>query len=270
MDQVQKIELSPEEETLLITLYTKATACPSTILADEKAHEILERVDYDYAKLRVPTGTRLTVCLRAKKFDQYVEEFLSAHPRGTVLHLGCGLDTRFVRVDDGQVQWYDLDLPGVIKLRENFFEETDRYHMIPSSVTALEWMESIPRPGEAVLVIAEGLLMYLEEEQVKALIRKLKERYPGCTLAFDAFSTLTARNVRRNPSLRATGAVIRWGIDDPRQIEGWAEGIRLLEEWYFVQSEYIREFGLTSRMMFKLAGFFPVANKAHRILKFEL
>lgn len=270
MKAKQKIRLSPEEETLLITLYSRVAACPGSILADEKAQAVFAQVDFDFEQLHVPTGTRLTVCLRARKFDDIVVEFLGEHPRGTVLHLGCGLDTRYFRVDNGKTEWYDLDFPSVIELRGKFFQESERYHTIPSSVTDLAWIDTVPQPEDGALILAEGLLMYLDEEQVIALIGRLKSRFPGSILAFDAFSSLTARNIHRNPSMKATGAVVRWGIDDPEQIERWVEGVQLLEEWYFVQSEHIRAFGAFNRMMFKLAGLFPAANKAHRILQYKL
>lgn len=270
MEDQQKILLPPKEETLLITLYSRAATCPESILADENAQAVFAQVDFDFEQLHVPTGTRLTICLRARKFDDIVVEFLDEHPRGLVLHLGCGLDTRYFRVDNGKTEWYDLDFPSVIELREKFFQETERYHTIPSSVTDMAWIEKIPKTDDAALILAEGLLMYLEEDQVLSLIDRLKSRFPGSILAFDAFSTLTARNIHRNPSMKATGATVRWGIDEPEQIERWVEGVQLLEEWFFVQSEHIRAFGIFNRMIFKLAGLFSVANKAHRILQYKL
>lgn len=270
METKEKIQLSPEEETMLITLYSKVSSCPQGILSDPKAPEIFKRVDYEFSELNVPLGTRLTVCLRARQFDDYVRRFLERHPQGVVLHLGCGLDTRCARVDNGQVNWYDLDLPEVIDLRRKFFEEGLRYHMIPSSVTDLRWLEQAPDGEGPVFIAAEGLMMYLEEAQVKELILALHQRYPGSQLAFDAFSTLTARRVGANPSLRRTGAVIRWGIDDAYQIERWAPGIRLEEEWYFTDSAYIDRFGLGVRITFLLAGLFKTAKKAHRVLLYTL
>ena len=41
------------------------------------------------------------------------------NPQAAVVHLGCGLDTRFERVDNGQVEWFDLDIPDVMALRES-------------------------------------------------------------------------------------------------------------------------------------------------------
>jgi O-methyltransferase involved in polyketide biosynthesis len=99
----EKIRLTPEQETLLITFYSKALGCPDSLFADEKSREILEQIDYDFSQLKVPVGTRLTVCIRAKKIDDYVRGFLADHPKGFVLHLGCGLDSRYTRVDNGDV-----------------------------------------------------------------------------------------------------------------------------------------------------------------------
>jgi len=268
--QKEKVRLTAEEETLLITLYAKAYGCPRAFFDDEKARQVIGQINYDFASLKVPTGTRLTVCLRAKKLDEYISEFLSKNPRGTVLHLGCGLDSRCVRVEIGEAQWYDLDLPEVIAIREKFFERTDNYHMIPASVTSFEWMNIVTHKDQGVFVVAEGLLMYLGEEGVKSLVLKLQEEFPGCELAFDAFSTLTARNIKQHPSLKKTGAVVAWGIDDPREIESWGEEIRLMEEWFFTQAEEIKLLSLGNRLMFRVSGMFSLAKKAHRILYYQL
>lgn len=187
-----------------------------------------------------------------------------------MLHLGCGLDSRYTRVDNGYVEWYDLDLPDVIDLRRTFYTETETYHMIPSSVTELGWIDHIPPRGRPVLAIAEGLLMYLQEAEVKALICALQAAFPGCELIFDAYSVLTAKSAKQHPSLQKTGAVIHWGIDDAAELEKWADGIRLKEEWYFSQAEDLNKLGLGYRLGFRLAGLFKTAQKAHRILYYNL
>ena len=268
----EKILLTEEQETLLIPLYSKAMESqrPDPILVDEKAQEILEHVEYDFARLKIPRNTAVTLCIRAKKMDEYTREFLANHPPAVVLHLGCGLDSRYTRVNPVRVDWYDLDMPEVIEFRRKFYEGTDAYHVIPSSVTDLGWIDSISPRGRPVLVIAEGLFMYLKEAEVKALVLKLKEAFPGCDLVFDAYSVLTANSAKNHPSLKKTGAVIHWGIDDPTEIEHWAEGIRLKEEWYFSQAEDIEKLGSGFRVAFKIAGIFPAANKAHRILYYNL
>lgn len=272
MDAIQdraRITLTPEQETLLIPLYAKAQP-GNPIFYDLKAHEILDRVDYDFTSLKVPYKTVVLVCQRAKKLDAVTREFLLGNTGGVVLHLGCGLDGRFWRVDNGTVDWYDLDMPPVVDLRRRFYPESERYHLIPSSVTNLEWMARVEAVERPVLAVAEGLLMYLAEADVHSLLLQLRQTFPGCRLIADVFSRATARSATRHSSLKQTGASIGWGIDDPREIEAWSQGIRLIEEWYFTQDPDLSQLSAGYRLAYKLAGLFKMVQRAHRIVYFQL
>jgi O-methyltransferase involved in polyketide biosynthesis len=264
-----KIALTPEQETLLITLYAKAQP-GNPLFFDPQARKLLERVDYDFARLQVPYKTVVLVCQRTRKLDATARAFLAEHPAAVVLHLGCGLDARFWRVDNGQVEWYDLDMPSVAELRQQFFPGQDRYHLIAASVTDLAWIDTVAAQGRPVLVIAEGLLMYLDEADVKRLFLRLGQAFPGCQLAADVFSRLTARSASRHPSLKQTGAHIGWGIDDPRELATWAPGIRLMEEWYFTQDPALARLGWGYRLAYKLAGAFSMVRRAQRIVQYRL
>jgi len=269
MDEKTKVTLTLEQETLLITLYAKAQ--PGNLLFfDPKAYEILKQVDYDFTRLHVPYKTVILVCQRAKKLDAVTRDFLAEYHGGVVLHLGCGLDSRFWRLDNGEVEWYDLDMRPAIELRQRFYPVSERYHQIPSSVTDLEWMEMVEATGRPVLVVAEGLLMYLSEADVKRLLLRLREAFPSCRLIADVFSRMTARTATKHPSLRHTGAAIGWGIDDPYEIEGWSQGIQLLEEWFFAQDPDLNRLSLDYRLAYKLAGALQMVNRAHRIVYYQL
>jgi len=269
MNDKTKITLTPEQETLLIVLYAKAQP-GNPLFFDPKARDILERVDYDFTRLRVPYKTIVLVCQRAKKLDVVARAFLDEHANGVVLHLGCGLDSRFWRVDNGQVEWYDLDMQPVIELRRQFYAEHERYHPIASSVTDLEWTNEVATKDRPVLIMAEGLLMYLAEADVKRLFLRLREVFPGCRLIADVFSRMTARSATKHPSLKQTGASIGWGIDNPHEVEGWAQGIRLLEEWYFTQDPDLKRLNPGYRLAYKLAGMFKMVQRAHRIVYYQL
>ena len=261
--------LTEEQETLLVPLFCRAQD-DNAILLDEKAKEIVQELDFDFDKLAIPRKTCVTLCLRAQRLDEYTRSFLSASAHAVVVQLGCGLDSRFLRTDNGYVVWYDLDMAPVIGLRQKYFTETDRYHMLSASATDLDWVDTISTADRPVLVIAEGLLMYLREDDIRALVLRLQRAFPDCHLVFDAFSTMTARRVGAHPSLKKTGAHVQWGIDDSALIEGWGEGIRLREEWSFTQAKGIGDLGMGYRLGFKLAGLFPAARRAHRILYYEL
>jgi O-methyltransferase involved in polyketide biosynthesis len=268
MNAKEIVTLTQEQETLLIPLYAKAQENP--VLDDDKARQILAGVQYDFRQLKVPQKTVVTLRIRALQLDDYTRRFLAAHPNALVLHLGCGLDSRCERVAAPQALWVDLDLPDVIALRRKFYAESECYRMLAASVTDLGWMESVPAGGRAVLVVAEGLLMYLHEKEVRSLVLALQQHYPGCELVFDAFSRLTAARIQAHPSLQKTGASIHWGIDDPQAIETWGPGIRLVEEWFFSQSPAIAHLDWFYRTMFRLTASIPAAQKAQRLLYFQL
>lgn len=263
------ITLTPEQETLLIPLYAKAQP-GNPLFYDPKAAEILQLVDYDFSQLNVPYKTVILVCQRAKKIDAITRDFLAEFPEGLVLHLGCGLDGRFWRVDNGKVEWYDLDMQPVIELRNRFFPKGERYHLITSSVTDLEWMAEVKEANRTALVIAEGLLMYLNEADVRQLVLRLQENFAGCRLIADVFSRMTARSATQHPSLKQTGAAIGWGIDDPHEIEAWSPGIHLIEEWFFTQDPDLDRLSLGYRLAYKLAGKFKMVQRAHRIVYYQL
>jgi O-methyltransferase involved in polyketide biosynthesis len=267
----QKIRLSQEKETLLVPLYSKAVESQRIrpLIIDPKAEAILGEIEYDFRELHVPKQTLVTLAMRAKKLDSYVCDYVNQTENPVVIHLGCGLDSRILRVKPAKGEWYDLDYPDVIELRKKFYDETAHYHMLPSSVTDYSWLDQVKGNGPAC-IIAEGLLMYLHEEDVKQLFIHLRKRMPHSEIAFDAYSRLTAKGANNHPSIKKTGAKIHWGIDNPKQIESWGSGIHLLEEWYFTDSEDIRLLGSWDKALFKIMGLFPAAKKAHRILHFRL
>jgi O-methyltransferase involved in polyketide biosynthesis len=258
--------------SFFVPLYGKAEESrrATPILSDPKAEEILKQVNYDFRKLRVPVQSRTTLAMRAKKLDDFARAYLAAAPaQPLVLHLGCGLDSRILRVGSPPVPWYDLDYPDVIELRRQFYAETATYHLLGSSVTDYAWMEAVPA-GRAAMIVAEGLLMYLRPDDVRELVVRLGQRFPGSELAFDAFSLLTVSRINRHPSIKKTGAEIHWGLDDPREIEGWAPGIQLLEAWPFTASPDIGKLDPAFRVLFRIMGLIPAAQKAHRIFRFRL
>jgi len=263
------VTLTEAQETLLIPLCCKAQT-ENHIFVDPHARDILDRVDYDFRRLKVPKKTCVLIWMRARQIDTYARKFLRDHPESLVLHLGCGLDARFLRLDNGEVEWHDLDMPDVIELRRQFFDESDRYRMISSSVTDLSWIDRIDAVGRPVLVIAEGLLMYLSKSEVRALVLRLRDAFPGCRLVCDVFSTMTAKRATAHPSLKRTGATIGWGIDDPHDMEQWADGICLIEEWFFSQSPAVAQLTPGYRFIYRLTAHIQMVRSAHRLLYYAL
>lgn len=177
--------------TLLGTLYLRAyeSRSPRSILRDHYAAEALDRIAYDEPKLAKrlnPKANQFLVALRAKQLDRWTTEFLDQHPDATVLQLGCGLDSRVLRLDmPATVRWFDVDLPDVMAVRRQLFDERDGYRMIAASVNEQDWLDELPT-DKPTLIIAEGLFPYLRPEDVRALTQRLTDRFPEGELLFDA------------------------------------------------------------------------------------
>ncbi|WP_328732568.1 class I SAM-dependent methyltransferase [Streptomyces caniferus] len=210
-----KVRLTGEKETLLATLYGRAVDCRSKnpILGDTLAADTVRRLDYDFRKMRLSAGDAAGVALRARQLDIWTARFLARHEEATVVHLGCGLDSRVQRLDPGPgVRWYDIDYPEVIALRRELYPERAGYTTVPSSVTDPAWTARVPS-DRPTMIVAEGLLMYLTEEDGTALLRRLMARVPSGALAFDAFSGFAIRAQRLNRAVVKAGARLHWGTD---------------------------------------------------------
>jgi methyltransferase (TIGR00027 family) len=218
------------EWTNLVTLYLRAYESRSRrpILGDHIAAEAVDRIDYDFKRIHrtsLPASNQYLVALRAKQLDDWCAAFLARHADAVVLHLGCGLDGRGFRLaPPPSVLWFDLDQPAVIELRRRLYDDTDSYRMIGSSVTDPQWLDHIPT-GRPTLVVAEGLLMYLQESEVRQLLERLTDRFDSGELLFDTLSALAPRL-----SKVLTRGIITWGIRDARDIETWNPRLRFLEQ----------------------------------------
>lgn len=224
-----RVHLGPVQETLLIPLYGRSceTQRANGLLADPAAVAIVEALDYDFTKWR--RAHSLTgVCLRTLMFDEDVQAFLEAHPTGTVVEIGCGLNTRYERLDNGTATWFELDLPDSVALRRHFFEETPRRRMLPANATDTAWMDTVHCTGGPWCFVSEAVLIYLEASQVEVVVRNLAARFPGAWLVMDT-ATARMRDGQRSHDVMRTlspASWFRWACDNPSTIESWGAQLR--------------------------------------------
>jgi methyltransferase (TIGR00027 family) len=256
------------EWTNLCTLYLRAyeSRSPAPILGDTAAAEAVDRIEYDWVRMHRamrPGTNQYMVTMRAKLFDDWCTDFLHRHPNAVVLHLGCGMDTRAFRLHPPEtVQWFDLDQPNVIALRHKLYDDRAGYRMIGSSVTDEAWLDEIPT-DRPMLMVAEGLVMYLTEPEVRRLLQRLTDRFGNGELAFDTTSPMGPRL-----SKVLTKSITKWGIRDTHEIEQWNARLRFLEQtsvgalceripsapvrllWRLVYATPIRNFDVLNRFAF--------------------
>jgi O-methyltransferase involved in polyketide biosynthesis len=123
---------------------------------------------------RVKSSLVEHIALRAKKYDAYILDFLERFPEAAVVNIGCGLDHRFERVDNGKITFYDLDLPDIMNIKRQIFPEKERYIQLSVSVFDFEWIGHIQ--NDHVMLVAEGVFMYCREQDVRTLFFKLQEK----------------------------------------------------------------------------------------------
>ena len=271
--EAPKIRLTKEKETYLATLYGKAldAAMEHPILGDQLAADAVARIDYDFTQLKLPQGAEITLPLRAWHFDQWTRAFLAAHPSSTVLHLGCGLDTRVYRIDPGaKVRWFDVDFPDVIVLRKQLYPERNGYRMISSSVTDLAWLNEIP--GDTpVFVVAEGLVMYLREHDGTALFRRITEQFPSGQIVFDGYSRAMVRLVSRLTTVRGAKIKLVWGVGDPHDLEKQVPRLHLVESVSFLTMPELASRGIksgSSWAMYRILSRLPFYRNLVRHLRY--
>lgn len=264
------IHLEKEMETLLITLYSKAKMSETgQIIRDRMAENAVGNIEYDFKRLDVNKKTQIFMALRSAIMDDFTKGYLNAHPTAAVLHLGCGLDFRYDRLGRPDCAWYDLDYPEVIAIKREFCEETAQYRLIASSVNDLTWLDGLPEKDE-VLVIAEGLTMYLSEEELSRLFTAINGKFRDATYIFDVYSLLSVRlaQKRYNPLLNRTGAQIKWGIDEPERLSRF--GLSFSKSLYINDARFVKTIkSVYLRFMFKLMAGVKAANNAMRILVCE-
>jgi O-methyltransferase involved in polyketide biosynthesis len=258
------VDLSGPAQTMLTTLYCKALDADfdQPILGDDFAKAAVGRIDYDWPDLGVAERWTPLVTVRTAQYDIWASQFLAVHPHATVIHLGCGLDSRVFRLDPGlDVEWFDVDYPDVIALREKLFPARPGYHLVATSATDPSWLDRIPAERPALL-LAEGISMYLTEPEGVALLQHVVDRFPSGELQIDFYNWLTVRSQRTHKLQRQSGSTLYWAVNGPSDILDRVTGIRLLAAVTFFDAPTFRRTSTGFRLAGRLVRAVPPLRRA--------
>ena len=215
---------------MLVPLYCRAVESrrKRPVLEDPMAVEMVESIDWDFQ--RFGQRRRVLGCaLRSAMFDVWIQEFLRCNPEGTVVEIGAGLNTRFERLDNGRLHWFDLDLPDAVELRRRFFTDSDRRTTIAGSVLETGWIAAVRQSPGPYFLVAETVLVYLEEPQVKAALAQIAAGFPQLSIALDTVGRRAIHAGNKDFVRRKMAARFTWTCDDPSDIERWNIGLRLVQ-----------------------------------------
>ncbi|MFJ4653328.1 class I SAM-dependent methyltransferase [Nocardia sp. NPDC088792] len=265
-----RLTLNQLEETLLITLWAKALDSKFAIpmLGDTRSAEIADRIDYDFATLKIKDSLTYETALRSKKLDDAVRAFTAAHPDAVVLDLGCGLDPRMDRCQPtAGIDWYDVDFPDVVALRPEFLPEPS--HLVGADVTTADWLAGIPRDRPA-MIVAEGLIPFLPGDAFQVLARTLTTHFGTGEIALNGYTRFAAWAMKYHPTIKALGITAAAGFDDPREPETWGAGLTLVDEDFLTRATEVDDWpqplrGLTRAMAHSTA----LSRQGARILRYR-
>ncbi len=229
----RRVTLDPTEETLLIPLYGRAqlTRQGHPLIHDPKAVAMVEAIDYDFARFD-GKASLVGAVWRTRIHDHWVRRWLDQHPAGTVVEVGAGLNTRFERIDNGRLRWFDLDLPAPMALRRRFFADTDRRTTIAASVADAGWVEEVAATGGPWFFVAEAVLGFLPQVDVRRALSNVAG-FPRARASFDTWTSWMAAHQDEHDVLGDMEARLRWFCDNVFEVETWGLGLRLLESLTF-------------------------------------
>lgn len=262
---MEKIALQGVPETMLQTLYARADHSKRADhkFYDGKAIEIVEKLDYDFSKAERDAAMSAGVIARTILLDEMVRAFVQANPTGTVVNIACGLDTRFYRVDNGSIRWYNLDLPQTIEVRRRFLSEEGRVSTIACSAMDERWAGEVADPAGKVLIVLEGLVMYLSEEDVRQILSVIDGRFARAEVIMETMNPWIVKHMREK-SIEATQAKFSWGLRSGRDLEPLAPQFR-----------WVRDVSLVEGMkvlypVYRLFGWIPaVKNISNKLVVLE-
>mgnify|MGYP000251945163 CR=1 FL=1 len=199
-----KIEKNTVQETLVIPMYGRKMCSElfPELFYDETAVRLIEEIDYDFsdadknARSLMQRFGSLEVAMRQNDLAFEVRDYLKSHPNAAVVNLGCGLDCTGRSCDNGSCKIYNLDFPNVITVRNELLPAGAREENIPCDLNDTAWFSRIDDSGGAVF-FASGVFYYFLTEQVRALVQRMADAFPGGVLVFDAANRTAVKMISK-------------------------------------------------------------------------
>ena len=225
------IEKNTVQETLVIPLFGRLVCSEHfpELFSDPEAKRICDSLDYDFAEKRKKMESAaglfgaLEVAQRQYDLRCEVEAYLKDHPNAAVVNLGCGLDDTFRKCDNGTCHGYNIDMPDVIKIRDELLPAGEREENIACDLNDYTWIDRIDASGGAVF-FASGVFYYFKTEAVRKLFVTMADCFPGAVLAFDSCNARGAKMMRKTWLKEAgiTDVSAFFSLEDEKELTGWS------------------------------------------------
>lgn len=252
-------------KTLYIPLHGKALVSKKgIILHDRKAEEIWTAAGFPLKGKSSSKWLAYYMGMRAAVFDRWVKQQMEKYPDAAVLHLGCGLDSRVLRVGNTTHQWYDIDFPDVIAERKKYYQETKCYKMLSADVRESEFLAEMS--GKSAIVVLEGISMYLKREELLQLLARLAEHFERVALLMDCYTEFAAKASKYKNPINDVGVTQVYGLDDPKLLE--CGKFRFAQEHDMTPQALINELHGMEKTVFRKLFAGSIARKMYRMYEY--
>ena len=253
-------------KTLYIPLYGKSYVSKKGLfLDDKKAEEIWATEEFPLKGKSKSKWLAYYMGVRSAVFDEWLHQQMLTLPNAVVVHIGCGMDSRIIRVGKKAHIWYDVDFPEVIQERKRYYEESDTYKMLAGDARESDWLSNIKETNCAI-VIMEGVSMYLSLEQMQALTKRLCTHFETLTLLVDAYTSFAAKISKRRNPINDVGVTTVYGIDDPQEFAN--KEFTFVKEQSMIPQKYINELKGLERFIFAKLYAGGFSKKLYRLFEY--
>ena len=260
-----KPTINGSAETMLQSFYARAqySKRKNHKFYDAKAVELVDKIDYDFSAAAKDSAMGKGVIARTIVFDELVKNYIEKNPGCTVVNIACGLDTRFYRMDNGKITWYNLDLPETIAIRNQIFEESGRVSTIGISALDSAWPKEVKVRGKMLFII-EGLSMYLTAEENGKILKVIKDNFDNAYILMECLAKTWIKKEGIEKSIQQTGSKFVFGADHFEDLGNMTKGYHNIKD-----DNILRGMELFSSA-YKLFSLLPIAKKvSQKILIFE-
>ena len=214
----------------------RETERPDAIVRDPFARKLAGERGAELARTLPSRGGVAVLALRTRLIDDLVLAHVRDQGVDAVLNLAAGLDSRPYRLDlPAELRWIEVDLPPLLARKAELLA-----HDVPRCQierVALDLADGdarralFARVGAAarkVLVITEGLLIYLTDDMVRGLARDLHAQPSFVAWIADVQAPEALRYVQRtyNKALQEGNSRMQWALPGDRPFFeplGWVE-----------------------------------------------
>ena len=254
-------------KTMYIPLYGKAYVSKKGLfLDDKKAEEIWEAEGFP---LKGKSGSKWLAYymgVRSAVFDEWLKEKMTVIQDAAVIHIGCGMDSRVIRLEADGVRWYDVDFPEVIEERKKYYTESDSYRMLSGDARSPGWIGEI-KESRSAIVVMEGVSMYLTGSEMRELTDSLCAHFERVTLLVDCYTSLAARLSKHRNPINDVGVTEVYGVDDPESYG--SEDLAFVKELAMIPQKFIDELKGLERFIFAKLYAGSFSKKLYRLYEYE-